>query len=858
MGEVYRATDTNLKRQVAIKVLPDAVAADAERLARFQREAEVLASLNHPNIAQIHGLEKSAGATGLVMELVEGPTLAERIAQGPIAVQEALPIAKQIAEALEAAHEQGIIHRDLKPANVKVRPDGTVKVLDFGLAKALEPGPGGQIDATASPTITSPALMTGVGMLLGTAAYMSPEQARGKAVDKRSDIWAFGCVLYEMLTGHRAFSGDDVSTMIARVIEREPDFSILPPGTPAAILRLLRRTFAKDQRLRLPVIAMARIEIDDASIEDATPLPARERHPVSWISALPWAIAAGLAIVLGAVQLRISPAASPDRVLKRVELNLPPGVELYTINQSLALSPDGTQAAFIGNVGGLRRLYVRKLDSLDAVVLPGTDTAQTCFFSPDGHALGFITADRSLKRVSLSDGLVTPITRDADLTAAATWGPDDRITFGRGGSLWQVLASGGTAVEVTKLGKDTQELFHAFPAIVNNGKAMLFTSFTSGSRDYARIEALSFTTGTRKVVVESGTLPFYTPSGHLVFFRGSSLLAAPFDVDGLTVTGPAVRVVDNLAVDATTASPLVALSSSGALIYPPSGAGTSRLVWVSRQGVEQPIGDMPRRWAYPRLAPDGHRIAVYADGSLWIQDSARPTLTLLAAETGYAPSIQVWTPNGKRVIGRTRLGLRWFDTDGGKSGPITGSTSVADIPSSVSPDGQTFAFVRQAVDTSGDIYVVNLREGSPRPLVQTRAYEGGAQFSPDGRWIAYASDESGQMQVYVRPFPDPDRKITVSTEGGTQPLWNRKGKELFYRNGNKMMVVDVSMTSDLVLSQPRELFEQRYAFLTITIPNYDVSTDGQRFLMVKDESGSGRLNLVINWQEELKRLVPTN
>jgi serine/threonine-protein kinase len=344
-----------------------------------------------------------------------------------------------------------------------------------------------------------------------------------------------------------------------------------------------------------------------------------------------------------------------------------------------------------------------------------------------------------------------------------------------------------------------------------------------------------------------------------VFFRDRALLAVPFDVERLAVNGPPVRVVENVAVDTTTGSPLAAVSTSGSLIYPPSDAGTSRLVWVSRQGVEQPISDAPRRYAYPRLAPDGRQIVVYADGGLWIQDSLRATLTLLTPETGFANSAQVFTPDGKRVISRTRTGLRWFNADGsGQSEAISGSISVSDIPSSVSPDGAMLAFVRQSVDTAGDIYVTNLRgESKPHAVLNTPAYEGGAQFSPDGRWMAYASDESGQMQVYLRPFPGPDRKVPVSTQGGTQPLWNKNGKELFYRNENKMMVVDVSMSPDPVLSQPRQLFEQRYAFLTITVPNYDVSSDGQRFLMVKDESGSGRLNVVLNWFAELRRLAPT-
>ena len=858
MGEVYRARDSKLNRDVAIKVLPDSFAMDPERLARFQREALVLASLNHPNIGGIYGLEEANGVRALVLELVEGPTLADRIAQMPIPIDEALSIARQIAEALEAAHEAGIIHRDLKPANIKVRPDGTVKVLDFGLAKAFAPDAASATaaDVSQSPTITTPAA-TRMGVILGTAAYMSPEQAKGKPVDKRTDIWAFGCVLYEMLTGKRAFEGDDVTETLAAIIRGEPDWKALP-NTPPLVQRLLRRCLQKNPRERLPDIAMARIEIQEAMVEPGTLSPAAPlKRGVRWTFAIPWILAAILAGALLVMRAEPRRAALLPRSVTRLELTLPAGVELYLgSGQSVALSPDGTRVAFAGVLNGLRQLYVRRLDQFDAVPLRGTERVQTCFFSPDGNAVGFVVTDRTLKKVSLADGLVVPLSRDADYTAGGAWGADDRITFSRAGALWQVPASGGAATPLTTLDAGKHELLHAWPTVVAGGKAIVFVSMTGSRRDARHIEALSVATGQRHVIVDAATFPLYAPSGHLIFFRDGALLAAPFDIERLEMTGPAVRAVENVDAQAT-GEPLAAVSASGSLVYQPTGTTTSRVVWVSRQGVEQPITDALRRYHGPRLAPDGRRMVMEAGGDLWIQDTVRSTVTRLTSEETVGNSWPVWTPDGKRVVFRTRTGLRWIDTDGSGRSQSIPRTSVADLPTSVSPDGQTLAFVRLTTDAAGDVYVLSLG-GEPEPhlVVGTPAYEGGAQFSPDGRWMAYASDEAGQLQVYVRPFPGPDRRWQVSTQGGSYPSWNRNGKELFYRNGNKMMAVDVSTTPELALSQSRLLFEQRYAFDTTTIANYDVSLDGQRFVMVKDELGSGRLNLVLNWFDELTRLAP--
>jgi Tol biopolymer transport system component len=857
MGEVYRAHDTKLNRDVALKVLLPEVADNPERLARFRREAQILASLNHPNIAHIYGLEEGNGVVALVLELVEGPTLADRIARGAIPLDEALPIARQIAEALEAAHEQGVVHRDLKPANIKVRADGTVKVLDFGLAKALEPiaigGPAAAL--TNSPTITSPALMTGVGVLLGTAAYMSPEQAKGRPADKRSDIWAFGCVLYEMLTAKRAFPGEDVGDTFAAVLRGEPDLAVLPRPTPTAIVRLLYRALAKDPQLRLPHVGVARLEIHDALTQPATLSGAAPPHPeIRWRMAIPWVVAALTAagLVIGA---RVGHIATTNPLVMRLDVNLPRGVELFTRSTpNLALSPDGTRLAFLGSVNGLRRVYVRHFDQPEASPLNGTETAASCFFSPDGRAIGFMTIGRSLGTVSLADGLVVMLASDVDYRLGATWDSNDRITFARRGVLWQVAASGGSPVQVTTLDPAKHEVIQGWPTAIARGD-ILFTSVTDASRPGAHIEALHGKD--RHVLIESATFPLYAASGHLVFFRDGALLAVPFDAARLEVRGQPVRVMENVPVDGVAGQPFVAMSSSGGLASAPLGSGTSRLVWVSRQGVETPINDDRRNYQTPRIAPDDHRLAVQAGGDLWLYDSTRAGVTSLTSKDSVGATDPVWTRDGKRIFFQTFTGMRWIDTDGSGRSKLIPDTSMADLPTSVSPDGETLLFIRQTTDRQADIYALSLQgEPNPHVIISTPGYDGAATFSPEGQWLAYASDESGQMQVYLHSYRG-SQKIPISSDGGTQPVWSRNGKELFYRVGNKVMAVDVILGPNPTPSRPHPLFEQRYAFNTTTISNYDVSSDGQRFLMVKDESESGRLSLVLNWFEELKARVPT-
>jgi serine/threonine-protein kinase len=854
MGEVYRAHDTNLGRDVAIKVLPDVFATDADRLARFEREARVLASLSHPNIAAIHGLDRSGSTACLVMEFATGETLAARIARGRLPVDDAIAIALQIAAALEAAHDKNVVHRDLKPANVIVSPDGRVKVLDFGLAKLVDPSASGaaHLDVSLSPTMAHVGTMAGV--ILGTAAYMSPEQARGKAVDKRADIWAFGSVVFEMLTGAQAFPGETLTDIVAAVVKNEPDWSLLPADVPRAVRRVLLRCLKKDPRDRFHDIADVRISLTEPS-DDAPAAPAVTLHPRTTrtreIAA--WTLAAiSTATALALIGWRSAATRDP---VARVELSLPQGVELFSSGgKTIVLSPDGRSVAFVGTRSGVRQIYLRRLDQSDATPVRGTEGSFTCFFSPDGSAIGFIAANGSLRSVSLADDLIATIAPSgADNTGSQTWGPDGRITFTHSGTLWSIPAIGGIAGPLTKLAPETGELAHNFPVALDNG-VVLFTALNSKRPE--RIEAVSPKDGSRRVVVESAQFPLYASGGRLIFAREQGLFAAAFDARTLSVSGVPVRVVDRISI-AATGAPIAALSQAGSLLYATGAAEASTLVWVSRRGEQVPVTATRRLYFGPRLSPDGRRIVVQASGDLWVLDLERSTFTRLTSSATFSNSFPIWTPDGKRVVFRTSVGIHWIDVDRTAATPqrIAGTT-ISDFPTSVSPDGDTLLHVRQTADDSGDVYALSLSgKAAPHPVVSTVAFEGGGIFSPDGRWIAYVSDESGQRQVYVRAVQG-ERRWPVSTAGGTSPVWNRNGRELFYRDGDKIMAVDVAAGAELTLSTPHLLFEHAYAYgPTITIPNYDVTPDGQRFLLVQDEAEARRFEFVLNWFTELQRLV---
>jgi serine/threonine-protein kinase len=877
MGEVYKATDTNLKRAVAIKVLPASVAADGERLARFQREAEVLASLNHPNIAQIHGLEKSAGVTALVLELVEGPTLADRIAQGAIPLDEALPIAKQIAEALEAAHEQGIIHRDLKPANIKVRADGTVKVLDFGLAKAMDPV-GGAPNVSHSPTLTSPAMMTGMGVILGTAAYMSPEQARGATADRRADLWAFGIVLWEMLTAQRPFEGATVSDTLASVLKTEPDWNVLAPTTPAAIRRLLRRCLEKDRKRRFDSAAAARLEIEEAMTPSASdgaapPEPAPPRS--AWSRSLPWAVAAAFGVVALLVWAPWRPAAPPHVTRATITTSGPSALTISGIYRDLALTPDGTHLVYVGNKG--TQLFVRALDALEPVAIVN-GTPRGPFVSPNGLWVGFMDAITTVKKVAITGGPPITVTRIDGAPRGATWAPDDTIIFATNSpatGLQRVPAGGGTPDVLTRADHARGEADHLWPEILPGGRAVLFTITTqTGGVDAAQVAVLDLRTITQKILVGGGSHAHYVRSGHLVYTAAGTLRAIPFDLNRLETRGTTVSVVPRLVTTNSGAGDF-ALAADGTLVYVDAPAGLTgtarRLVWVDRAGHEEPIAAPLRAYVYPQLSPDGTRVALDIrdqEQGLWTWDLRRSTLTRLTFEPG-GDGNPVWTPDGQRIIFNSdRAGgppnAWWQAADGTGAAERLTTSSNAQFPTAVAPDGTAVILAEETPTMGRDLMRLAL-DGSRRvtPLLQTKFDEGNGVVSPDGRWVAYGSNSSGRFEIYVRPFPNAGGQWQVSTGGGRTPLWARNGKELFYLglDGALLRVGVEASGATWNAGTPTKLLEGRY-FTSgpgSAGRSYDVSPDGQRFLMIKEPGADATaappsIIVVQHWDEELKRI----
>lgn len=902
MGEVWRAHDLQLRRDVALKILPDGFASDPERLARLGREAQVLASLNHPNIAQIYAVETSDATRALVMELVEGETLADRIAKGPIPIDEALPIAKQIAEALEAAHEQGIIHRDLKPANVKVRPDGTVKVLDFGLAKLAEPPtPAATAAVTNSPTITSPAMMTGVGVLLGTAAYMSPEQARGKPADTRSDIWAFGCVLYEMLTAHRAFGGDDVADFIVAIMTKEPEWQALPRSLPLPIHHLLRRCLKREPRERLRDIGDAGLAVQDAlaasiSTLESSTAPARRMPSVMAIGAL----IAGVSI--GAIAVRVWQAPSPrpyGGLSPHLGVPLPEGRPLwlgaeYGDRPVVAISPDGSSLVFTVREGLSTRLYLRRLDQSTARPIAGSEDGFNPFFSADSQWIGFFTL-RELRRVPLAGGSVQSICQVSPVTRGAAWSPDDTIflvdgvatgitRIPRGSSVAKAATCGTLGELFTSVRRDEGERSHRWPTLLPRGRAVLFSVVSGGDGkiDASDIVVQSVNGGERRVLVRAAIGPQYVPSGHLVYVRDGVLFAVPFDQDTLRVTGSEARVIDPVVSEAGGAAQF-SVSNTGSLAYASgTGVGGERtLVWVDREGVETPVEAPRRRYADPTLTQDGRSIAVsiYGNGDvedIWHLDLARGLLGRVTFRWGIYPA---WTPNGERIAFSSvnavpsvskapyeyTWNIFWQAADGsGRPEPLVTRNGVQ-FTGSWTPDGRTLVFADSDYTAFQlDIWTVSTEgDRQPHQWLNTPFDEIQPMISPDGQWLAYVSNESGRYEIYVRSFAAPERgKWLVSTDGGTEPRWSRNGREIVYRNGDAMMAADVTSTrSGFQSARPHTLFNGQYVSggTRPGYPQYDLAPDGKRFIMIRDAVAPAppQLSVVVNWSEELKARVPT-
>jgi Tol biopolymer transport system component len=866
MGEVYRAKDTRLAREVAIKVLPDSVAKDRERLARFEREAQMLASLNHPNVATIHGVEDSGGAPALVMELVEGPTLEDRIAEGPIPFAEALPIACEIAEGLDYAHERGIIHRDLKPANVKLTGDGKVKILDFGLAKALDPVVGASSpDVTRSPTITAAA--TQAGVILGTAAYMSPEQARGRPADKRSDIWAFGCVLWEMLTGKRLFHGETVSDTLAAVLRADIDWATLPAGTPPAIRRLLGRCLERDPKRRLRDVGEARIAMEEAPAgfigipaETAAGIATRRAGPGRMVA---WALAGavlGAGLVAGIAAMRHRRAAMDFAV--RLNVSLPRGQAMLVADlPNFALSRDGAQIAYVAKKqSGASALYLRSMGSFDARELLGTQGATAPSFSPDGQWLGYVVGGR-IQKMAASGGPPQPVC-DTTVSAlgGAAWADDGSILVSStNGSLMRAAPSGGPCVEIVRPDAARGEVLE--PESLPGGRGILFAGRGGFQMSQAHIAVLDLKTGKSQVIIAQGTHPRYVEPGFVVFGRSGAILAAPFDPQGLKLLGQPVPVVEGVLPDSSSGIEQFSVSRNGVLAYV---AGTRaavkrRIMMADRKGVRTTVTADASAFEDLALSPDGREISMTVESAIWNIWSYhldRGTLTRLTFENDNRDPI--WTLDGKRVV-YTSLrnglyGLYWRPVDG--SGPEEALLTSKNwlFATSWSADGRFLAFGEQDPKTGHDVWILPVGgDRKPYPFVRSPSQEWFGEFSRDGRWIAYESDESGRSEVYLRPFPGPGGKWQASTEGGTRPEWSHDGRELFYFESDRLMRVTVDSGQALVVGRPELLFScncfesGRY---------YDVMPDDKHFLLIQDAepvSPVAQINVVLGWGSELDR-----
>ena len=880
MGEVYRATDTKLKRQVAIKILPSSLATDADRLARFQREAEVLASLNHPNITGIYGLEDVDGQKALVMELVEGEDLAQRIARGAIPIDEALPIAKQIAEALETAHEQGIIHRDLKPANIKVTPDGAVKVLDFGLAKlAFANAATRPADVTASPTITSPAMMTGVGVLLGTAAYMSPEQAKGREADKRSDIWGFGCVLYEMLTGRRAFDGEDMTEVLGAVVRLEPDWQALSANVPQPVRTLLQRCLVKDRRKRIADIAAASFVLDhQIGVTVRTAPEGPLRHQSLWRRVATLTAAAALVVATVAATLLWSSTRKPVPVVVRTWITTSGSVAIMPAgsDRDIAITPDGSRVVYRGN----NQLVVRPLNQLEPTVLSGLGAPRGVFISPDGQWVGFFDGEM-IKKVSITGGapiLIARIAGSSVVSRGATWGSDGSIIFATNvptAGLRRVSETGGEPTALTSPDRERGEGYHLWPEFLPGGHAVLYTiTPLGGNTSDARVAVLDLRTGTSKVLIRGGSDARYVPTGHLLYSAAGTLRAVPFDLRRLDLVGTPAQVLEGVATTLTGAAD-AAVATNGTLVYLPGVGGFSlqqTVVSIDRQGRVSALPNLPAdSYRDVRVSPDGARLALATQDDVWIYDRARATFSRLTTHPA-SDTRPLWTPDGHRIVFRsTRAGypeLFWRPADGtGSDEPLlTRAKDSIDLRADGwSADGKQLLFTEVPSTFQGAIAQIAIdRPSEQKNLVKSEFYNSFPAVSPNGRWMAYESNVSGQYEIYVQQYPELGRRELISTGGGRLPVWSPDGKELFFSSLDNRQMLTVPMQTGPTLGAGRSqvLFD-----VVMQPPNggsrrYDVAPDG-RFLMIQSsqaESGgatASNLILVQNWTEELKRLVPT-
>jgi serine/threonine-protein kinase len=892
MGEVYRGRDARLGRDAALKILPDSLAADPDRVARFTREAQVLASLSHPNIGGIYGLEEAQSASGptraLVLELVEGDTLADRISRGPMPVDEALAVARQIAEALQAAHDQNVIHRDLKPANIKITPDGVVKVLDFGLAKLIGPPDAGGRGAgepafaaiaaqppTESPTITTPA-MTNVGTILGTAAYMAPEQAKGRAADKRSDVWALGCVIYEMLAGVRPFAGEDVADTLAAVLRAEPEWTRLPSDVPPPVANVLRRCLDKDRRTRTGDVAAVLFAIDHAR---AATSPGAAPTPVGWPRRLGgiagWS-ALGAAIAAAGVWALYRPTPGP---VTRLSL-APPDANAFRVSpatRDIAISRDGRRVVYSGDEG---KLIVRSLDSFDPTVIDGLGSAASPFFAPDGQSIGFFRRNVDLRVVPAAGGpSVQRVGLQAAFSGGATWNDEGRIVYAttdRVTGLLDLPAGATSATVLTRPDRTRGEADHLWPEFLPGGRGVLFTiTQLNGQPGTGQVAVYDLATKTTTVIVSSGTHARYTPTGHLVYSAAGALRAIRFDLDALKTVGESKLVVPGVSTKAGGAANFD-IADNGTLVYVPgaiSGAAERELVWVARDGTTESVNAPRRPYLYPRISPDGTRAVLDIrdqDNDLWMLDLRTRILTRFT-DSPALDRFPLWTPDGAYVIfvsarsdGSSAI-YRQSADGGGAAEPITDPTPEQQTPNAVTSDGKQLLF-----DYRGDIMSMPL-DGSRKasPIFKLPGMEMRSVVSRDRQWIAYHGDEagSGQTQVYVRPFAAPaSARWQVSPNGGVEPWWSPKGDELFYVSTatQQLMSVRVSPGPGWTPEPPKVVFEQPYYWGSgaagTAAATFDVAKDG-RLLMIRNVSDPEtttppNIEVVQNWFQELERLVP--
>ncbi|MBZ5662512.1 MAG: protein kinase [Acidobacteriia bacterium] len=882
MGEVYKARDTRLDRIVAIKVLPVHLADRSDLRERFEREAKTIASLNHPHICTLYDTGHQDDIDFLVMEYIEGETLAQRLLKGSLPLEQVFQYAIEISDALDKAHRKGVTHRDLKPGNIMLTKTGT-KLLDFGLAKLKQEVAPANVPLSELPTAKDP--LTVQGTILGTLQYMAPEQLEGKEVNARTDIFAFGAVVYEMATGKRAFEGKTQASVIGAILKDDPTpISSLQPMTPPALDRLMKKCLAKDpeERWQNAHDLVSELKWITESSSQMALTPVATAKGIRAIGRRALILSVGI-FLLGAAFASLAvwnlkpSLVSPSQPVSRTVITLPPSQQLAGLDSgpAVALSPDGTHLVYVARQGSTQQLYLRAMDSLEAKPILGTDGAVDPIFSPDGQWVGFFSGGK-LKKVSVNGGAALTL-GDASCPCGATWGSQGTIAFAPRivSALQQVPDAGGAPKLLTRFEK--RDVSQRWPEFLPGGKAVLFAAGPSTTNwANAQVTVLSVVTGERRNLIQGGMYPRYAASGHLVYAQGGSLMAVPFDSQQLTVTGAAVPVAEGVLESLSNGAAQYSLSATGSLVYVPGGVQASqrRLVWVNRKGAELPLAAPAHAYRGPRLSPDGRRVAVAIEEQetqTWLYDLSRETLTRLTFD-GIANYNPVWRPDGKRIAFQSskegRLNIFWQLADGSGGLERLSTSEYNNAPNSWSPDGQLLAFIQINPTTGYDIWVLRMDDPSTgsgqvrkaQPFLQTPFNEGAPRFSPDGRWLAYTSDESGRNEIYVQPYPGPGGKSQISTDGGTEPVWNPNGRELFYRSGDKMMAVEIATQPGFAAGKARMLFEGQYVPTPATFPNYDVSPDGQRFLMLKaaeQATAPNQINVVLNWFEELKQKVPT-